>query len=305
MSEAVVISHSEVESFLSCEAKHWYAFMDSTFGPLAGLEPKRFSDSLFRGLTGHEALHVFFQNIKDGQSIAEAAEASYAHLRMIGTRPEVLTYPNHLKIVMDLANRILPRFYANEVVQLLQQGWKPVHVEETFRLRMEFENGTFVYPFKPDVVMSDRANNLWIWDHKFVYNFYDESAIALLPQLPKYIGALRANDMYIKGGYYNQLRWREVKDLDRHVSHDKLVPTDKRVENAFRQQYKVMVEIAERKVKEQAGEGVEPTRVLSTMVCKSCSFKHLCAADLNGEDTTLMKRVEFRANTYGYTETGE
>lgn len=305
MSEAVVISHSEVESYLSCQQKHYYAFMDSTFGPFAGLEPVTFSDSLFRGIQGHEALAVFFTNIKDGKSIAEAAEQSYIYLRTVGVRPEILTNPSHLKIVMDLANRILPRFYANEVVTLLAQGWKPVYVEHTFRLRMEFVNGTFVYPFKPDVVMSDSAGNLWIWDHKFVYNFYGDAEIKLLPQLPKYIGALRANDIYIKGGYYNQLRWREVKDLDNHVRHDKVVPTDKRVENAFRQQYKVTTEIANKKLRVSKGEPVETTRVLSTMVCKSCSFKHLCAADLNGENTNLMKRVEFRANTYGYTETGE
>ena len=305
MSDAVVVSHSEVESYLSCQAKHHYAFMDSTFGPFAGLEPTRFSDSLFRGIYGHEALGVFFEAIMAKDDIPTAAEKSYQHLRMVGARPDVLMHPPHLKIIMDLIGRILPRFYANEVVALLANGWFPKHVEETFRLRMEFVNGTFVYPFKPDVIMSDAAGNLWIWDHKFVYNFYDESMMKLLPQLPKYIGALRANGMYIKGGYYNQLRWREVKDLDKHVTHDKVVPTDKRVENAFRQQYAVTVEIAERKLAAAKGEEPPFTRVQSTMVCKSCSFKYLCAADLNGEDTTLMRKVEFRSNSYGYTETAE
>lgn len=302
MSDAVVISHSEVESFLSCQMKHYYAFIDPTFGPGAGLEPKRFSDSLFRGIVGHEALGEFFQGIKDGLSIDDAAEKSYAHLRAMITRPEVLGNPKHVNILTDLISRILPRFYANEVVALLKQGWTPEHVEETFRLRMEFDNGTFVYPFKPDVIMSDRAGNLWVWDHKFVYNFYQSGEINLLPQIPKYIGALRALGFYIKGGYYNMLRWREVKDVSAHVAHEKLVPTNERVQNAFRQQYDVTVDIANRKLAAARGEDVPTTRVLSTMVCKSCSFKSLCASELNGEDTTLMKKVEFRKNSYGYSE---
>ena len=306
MSETVVISHSEVESFLSCQMKHYYAFIDSTFGPLAGLEPKSFSDALFRGIQGHDALMVFYQAIKDGHSVDDAAEESYQRLRVFSVRPEVLMNPAHLKITQDLQTRILPRYYAKEAVDLIRQGWKPIHVEETFRLRMEFENGTFVYPFKPDVIMADQAGNLWVWDHKFVYNFYSPTEINLLPQIPKYIGALRAStDLYIKGGYYNQLRHREVKDVDNHVKHVPVKPSDTRVKNAFRQQYKIMVEIAERKTMGADAARDAATRVLSTMVCKSCSFKDLCVSDLNGENTELAKRVNFKANSYGYTESAE
>ena len=302
---AVIISHSEVESFLSCQQKHFYAFGDSTFGEKAGLEPKVFSDALFRGIIGHEALSVFYKAIRDKDDIPTAAEKSYATLRAIGSRIEVLTQPNHLKIVMDLANRILPRFYANEAVQALNNGWFPVHVEETFRLEMDFENGRFIYPFTPDAIMRDQAGNLWVWDHKFLYNFYSPAEVALLPQIPKYVGALRALGMPIKGGYYNQLRWREVKDLDKHVQSVKFTPTDARVKNAFRQQYNQMVTIADRKLLPEAEWQAVTSRVLSTMVCKSCSFKHLCAADLDGTDTRLMRQVEFNKNSYGYTEAAD
>ncbi len=63
-----------------------------------------------------------------------------------------------------------------------------------------------------------------------------------------------------------------------------------------------MVAIADRKLLPVEEWEEKCSRVLSTMVCKSCSFKHLCAADLDGQDTTLMKKVEFRGNSYGYTE---
>ena len=305
MSDAIIISHSEVESYLSCQMKHHYAFGDSTFGDQKGLEPKVFSDSLFRGITGHTALEAFYKALLEGQSYDDAVNTSQATLLMIGMRAEVLTHAAHLNIVTDLRVRILPRYFNTAAKERYNEGWRPAHVEETFRLEMDFSEGRFIYPFKPDVIMRDPAGNLWVWDHKFIYNFYTPDQINLLPQLPKYIGSLRALGLHIKGGYYNQLRWREVKDLDKHVSQDRFVPTDARVKNAFRQQYNVMVEIAKRKAAGSENWKEESTRVLSTMVCKSCSFKYLCAAELNGDDTKLMRKVEFRGNTYGYTETSE
>ena len=300
MSEPIVISHSEVESYLLCNAKHYYAFIESTYGPNAGLEPKTFSNSLYRGIVGHEALGAFFNAIKDGATINEAAEVSYSLLRNKIRSDEVLNNPNYMNILSDLSGRILPRFYANEVVKLLSQGWTVVHAEETFRLRMNFEEGTYVYPFTPDAILRDRAGNLWVWDHKFVYNFYSEAEIKLLPQLPKYIGALRALGLPIKGGYYNMLRWREVKDESAHVAHSKVTPNDTRVQNSFLQQYRLMELLGGIKQRPDPGPA-EIDHTLNGMICRSCSFKTLCAADLSGVDTKLMKRVEFRKNTYGYT----
>ena len=303
--EPVVISHSEVETFLSCQQKHYYAFGDSTYGEHVGLEPMHLGDGLFRGLTGHEALSIFFTHIQQGLSINEASEAALNSVRVMGTRPEIFTQPRKLEIVTDLAGRILPRYFKNDVVQQLDQGWFPVYVEQTFRLQMDFEEGSFIYPFKPDVVMRDSVGNLWVWDHKFVYNYYTMDEIQLLPQIPKYIGALRALGHHVKGGYYNMLRWREVKSDPTHVQSVEFKPSDARVQNAFRQQYNVMVEIARRKLQDRAKWEAENTRVLSTMVCKSCSFKMVCTADLNGLNTDLMRRVEYKPNSYGYTATEE
>lgn len=298
----IVISHSEVESFLTCQQRHYYAFGDDTFPEKRGLEPTSFSNSLFRGIQGHDALEQYYKHRKDGQSIESAGQIAIKHLQMKAiTSTEIMTNPEHLNIVTDLAGRILPRYFENELRGELSQ-FTPAYVEEVFYLKVEADEFTLVYPFKPDVIMRDAAGNLWVWDHKFIYNFFTSDQINLLPQIPKYIGALRALGYSIKGGYYNQLRWREVKDYDKHISRDRFIPSDARVVNAFRQQYNVMLQIAGLKSSPEEWQE-QLTRVLSTMVCKSCSFKYLCAADLNGLDTKLMRRVEFRPNTYGYTVT--
>jgi hypothetical protein len=297
LSSNIVISHSEVETFLLCSQRHFYAFGDNTHGDLAGLEPQSHSDALYRGIVGHSALEAFYKAIKDGKSFDTAKKESANDCMIHATKPN----PKY-DILADLNGRILPRFFGYAKIKL-DEGWKPEYVEHEFRLEFKIDDRTLIYPFKPDVVMADPVGNLWVWDHKFVYNFYNSEQINLLPQIPKYIGALRALGYPIKGGYYNQLRHREVKDLSNHNRLDKFVPNDARVQEAFRQQIKMMEKIA--LLKEGTLEAWQDslTRVLNGMVCNSCSFKYLCAADLTGQDTTLMRKIEFSKNSYGYSET--
>ena len=83
------------------------------------------------------------------------------------------------------------------------------------------------------------------------------------------------------------------------------VPTDERVINAFRQQIRVMEKIASLKEGDLHEWESNLNRTLNGMVCKTCSFKHLCAAMISGSDGKLMRQVEFSANSYGYQESSE
>lgn len=297
MSSLTVISHSEVDSYLLCPQRHFYAFGDSTHGQMAGLEPLTFSDALYRGIAGHAGLEAYYKALLEDGSFEEANEACLNSIRMFATRPNP-----KFDILTDLTQRILPRFFV-VAKEMFKEGWRPVAVEKEFRLELPLDGVTYVYPFKPDAIMKDPRGNFWVWDHKFVYNFYSPAEVKLLPQIPKYIGALRALDYPIKGGIYNFLRHREVKDLSKHVRQEEFVPSDARVVNAFRQQIKIMEKIGDLKRGTIEAWYEKNTRVLNGMVCKSCSFKHLCAADLDGQDTTLMRKIEFQGNTYGYSET--
>ena len=289
-----VISHSEVETYLLCEQRHFFAFGDNTFGDQVGLEPKRLSDALYRGIVGHDALSAFYQALKDGLSYDDAMKAGINRVMQWSIKEN----PNYTMLT-DLSGRLLPRYFEYAKTKY-EEGWRPEYVEHEFRLKFMVGDIEYVYPFKPDVIMRDPAGNLWVWDHKFVYNFYTQEEINLLPQIPKYIGALRALGVHIKGGYYNQIRHREVKDLSKHNRLDPFVPTDARVVNAFRQQIKVMIEIAGLKEGLVSQWEESLTRTLNGMVCKTCSFKHLCATTLNGQDGKIMRMAEFNPNSYGY-----
>ena len=301
----ITISHSEVETRLACEMRHYYAFGDNTHGELAGLEPHKYSDSLFRGIHGHTALEVFYKAVKDGSPVDQAADASYQKVFELYMELKDSIVPEQQAILLDLSQRILPRYY-EECRHLLVNGWVPKYVEHEFRLTFQLPSGLVLdYPFKPDLIITDPVGNLWVWDHKFVYNFYTEKEIKLMPQIPKYIGALRAaEDLHIKGGYYNMLRWRETKTAVQNKM-EAVNPTDFRVRKAFRQQARQMEEIANLKAGSLIDwwDRADESRTLNNFVCKICSFKDLCISEINGEDTTMAKQVWFGPNSYGYEET--
>lgn len=296
MSSDTVISHSEAETKLLCDKRHWYAFGDSHYGLHAGLEPLVFSDALYRGICGHIALHAYYKKLIEGGSFEQARAACIAANSALGMRPNA-----NFKILADLNSRILPRFF-DSAEKMIRDGWIPLAAEKEFRLVVVINEVRYVYPFKPDLLVRDPAGNVWVWDHKFVYNFFTPAEINLLPQIPKYIGALRALGHNIKGGYYNQLRYREVKDLLAHVRQEPFVPTNERVKEAFRQQAHIMEQIGELKRGSLDDWNNGALRTLNQMVCKTCSFKHLCAVELNGGSGKLMRESEFQANTYGYEE---
>ena len=46
-------------------------------------------------------------------------------------------------------------------------------------------------------------------------------------------------------------------------------------------------------------------RVANKMNCDHCGFAELCAMELEGRDTTLMRKNDFEDNTYGYVDESE
>jgi hypothetical protein len=295
---STVISHSEVDSFLLCEQRHYYAFGDNDG---KGLEPKIFSDSLYRGIVGHKALEIYFKALMEGSSLRDAADQAITTVQEFGLDPQA-----KYEILTQLSTELLPRYFEEKAVQWMNNGWKVKAVEKTYRLEVPIEGGTLIYPFTPDLIIADPFNESHVVDHKFIYNFYAQAEIDILPQIPKYVGSLRALGKPVKGGIYNMLRWRPVKDqsLDARYRTTPFVPTDTRVKQAFSQQVDAMVRI--RDLKEGDNDSWKRTvnlrRVQNNMICKSCSFKTLCTTEMNGGNGILMRQVNYQVNSYGYSE---
>jgi hypothetical protein len=299
----IIISHSEVDSLLLCRQRHFYAFGDKydETSEKGGLEPREFSDALYRGIVGHKGLEMFYKTIEADGTTAEALNACISAVQAYSLQPN----PKY-DILTDLSVRILPNYVAQVAADMLAAGWKVKAVEHTYMLEIPTQMGNMVYPFTPDLIMRSPDKRNVVIDHKFLYNFYNQSEIDLLPQIPKYMAALKALGLPIHYGMYNMLRWRAVRDqsIEANFRQREFEPTPERLKHAFLLQVRGMERIATLKAKgtEAWRKEVDLDRVQNGMICKSCPFKRLCATEMSGGDATLMRKLDFQVNSYGYSE---
>lgn len=196
------VSHSEVESYLLCRRKHYYGYTLS-------LRRVRESMSLALGSAGHKILEAFYAKIlaagnsHDEQLEAfgdalEAAREMHAEIMREGfEQPEQRA---------DL-RELVEVFFDNEPFVL--EGWTILAVEKQFNLEYDPANSSR-YPFVVDLIVRSPKGKIVVVDHKFVYDFYSYEDSQLQPQIPKYIGALRALGFKVDYGVYNMLRTRKV-----------------------------------------------------------------------------------------------
>lgn len=259
-----LISYSEADSFNQCEKKHEFAHEDK-------LTAITHSDGLTLGTTGHLFFEVFFKAILAGNSTEEAKEKA---IHAIAGEP---MGPNALNLVIPWVDGIWPTL-----------GWKIVAVEQEYRVAI---SETLVYPMKCDLLVQWNGELVLI-DHKFLYDPYARSVIDILPQMPLYIGAMRQHGIQVRYGVYNIIRTRNTK-IDNYLM-EPCKPSPERVKQAMLEQIETMKRI----------ENGVPFRVRTAnkMNCGNCQFNGLCAAELRGEDTTLLRTTFFKHNDYGYED---
>lgn len=282
----VLMSHSEVDTYLVCERRHYYSHGDL-------LQRKQQSDALYRGILGHSAMERFYRAILDG---ADSNEALKAALTVV--QAEVMKPEPRFEVLNELT-----RMITGYIERWIDDPIKPLYIEEEFRLKVDED---FTYPFKVDLV-GEAKKGLACIDFKFVYDFFNDDELALMPQIPKYIAALRAMDIPVKYGFYDQLRYRKMKDPSpfQLYRRDEVHPSNARIRQTFLEQIEAARRVRERKMLPLEVWKAKSLRTANKMVCRSCSFKDLCIAELNGSDGELIRKLEFEPNTYGYSESND
>ena len=278
-----LISHSEVEAFGQCEQKHDYAHVQQ-------LEPVTQGRALVRGNAGHHFQEMFLKAIKDEMSTAAATKHAVNDLYDTDYEPDIIG--EVLKITKPWCEFVWPTL-----------GWKVVDVEKEFRLTIDER---LVYPFKVDAIVEHRGE-LKLVDHKFVYDPYDATTIRLMPQMPRYIAALRMMGIPVVSGIYNFMRTRELKDpfgATKKYTQVPVEPNEHRLRHSLLEQVQEMrkIDAIENTPPENR---LIPVRTANKMNCGHCGFAELCAMELEGRDSKLMRRVSFQPNTYGYKELPE
>lgn len=325
-------SHSEVESYLLCRRKHYYGYARR-------LQRITESSSLAMGTAGHAVLEAFYGRILEAGDTLKEQQAAFEDALAVA-EAEYLAIVNEGYEDKDpkrttLYSALFEWYFPNE--PLTKKGWRIFAVEAEFNLMYDEENG-LCYPFKIDLIARDPDGKTVVVDHKFVWDFYNYNDSELQPQIPKYIGALRALNYKVDYGMYNQVRTRRimgdkmnkgdliealeskgfetdkkmlVKDLQEmaekvgisvYAGPEKtdmlyqlpLKPNSTRVQTTFMEQINTAHYISELKPLPLEVQDIRAVRVANKMVCQSCSFRDLCISELNGTNSNLLLKTEYK-----------
>lgn len=280
------ISNSEVGSWNTCKMQYRYSF------DLA-LEPIKHSDPLSRGTLGHDAIAEYYLSIQRGASPGEAA----LEARKILSAAMNNTAQFDMEIVMDV-DRILNVYFAQNLQDIT--NWKILEVETKHDLPMSEQ---FDMPMRLDLMVELRREKvIALIDHKFTYDFWSEDDLALNPQFPKYVGALRNAGYAIDHTILNQIRTRKLKnpgpgDLVRRSIQR---PSNAKIRRALKEHIVASQEITDYRNLPDAIRPEVATRVLNKMVCRGCWVKDLCMQEFDGGDITYLAQNSYQSRTYGY-----
>lgn len=298
-----IISGSEVDQWLSCERKHYYAFGQPVkFDGVEshGIEPLTHSDSLRRGNFGHAVLEEYYKAAASGCTHNEAKKIAMDHGTTLVS--EVATDPASSKLFSSTL--VLVVQYLNQFSYEIEQKLiKPLAVEHEFRY--EVPGTDLVFPFKPDAVIQDlETKKIWIWDHKFLYNFYTDKTTPIMPQLTRYAYALRQMGFKVDGVLYNMLSTRNNSKQPFRRLEKELNP--KSAVRFWDEAVRTMVDITKRKNGDPQIWEHEARRTASDFNCKNCSFLDLCVSDLEDRrGRHLLINNFYKPNTYGYGKEDE
>jgi RecB family exonuclease len=286
------VSHSEVDSFLLCRRKHYYGY---------GLSLERISTShsLATGTAGHRVLEKFYETLLEAGQTAEEQLAAW-DTAYATAQQELETIvkegyedgPSRAEL-HDMLFHEDWGYFANEF--MVKAGWRVLAVEQEFNLLYD-EKTESRYPFVVDMIVEDKAGKIVVIDHKFVYDFYTHDQTSLQPQIPKYIGALRAMNYPVSYGAYNMVRTRKLKTPSPESMQYFMIlkPNTERVLNTFMEQLGVAAEIQALKELPIEDQSKRAYRTANKMVCQSCSFRDICSTELIGGNTELMLKTEYK-----------
>lgn len=280
-------SQSECDAFANCEQKHYYSFGEPTaLG--RGIEPVKHGEGLAKGLLGHAALQKYYELRLEGDEHKNAAEIALMELMKEQANPDFAEY------VMTLVPLLSQYFviYENDFDE-----WEPLAIEKEFRLQVSEE---LIFPFRVDGIFRHRASGkIYVWDHKFLYNYYQPRSLKIMPQLPKYVYSLRNLGFNIEDGMYNMISTRPNSREPVRRAFPKI--TEAKARAFFREQIMIMQRIHEKKQLTDEEWRKSIVRTASSFNCTNCMFLDLCTSDLEGlPGRKLMLDTFFRPNSYGY-----
>lgn len=288
----LTISNTEAQTMLLCEKQHEYRF-------LRNLEPKPhlLSTPLRRGLMGHVALENYYLALQAGDSVELARQAAMDSLKkqmsdfIIADDEDdtAIQIAGELKKILN----IYFDYYETEPFKVLE-------VEKVYTIPI---NDSIDYGLKLDLLIEmikgQFKGEIMVMDHKIIFNLKKPAEIEMNVQQPKYVHAVRMNDIPVRGAYLNQIRHRKMdrSDLSKIFQRTPIMPTSMRIKNIWEEQTKVAEKIQQRR---ENPNGYVALRNFSDLVCPYCPFQTICYNELENKNVDTMIEAAYRPSTYGY-----
>lgn len=315
------ISWSEIKTFQRCPKQHEYKYGDR-------LVPKRKARPLYLGSWVHAALESYYvggdwrighnEYLKDYNKLFEEERVDLETKRGKRGRP-----------LPDIVSQIMKSY----IWYYRDEGWTVKAVEQEFEVETPLKIKGRMQPLQGiiDLVIEDPEGRWWIVDHKTAGTIPDASAFhAMDPQLMLYPWAAKqAWGWDIAGVIYNYVKSKppsipELTKKTGQLSKRKIVtdyPTLSRFlrsngydledfadilrplrrKSPFLRRYRLPREAIVTKnilldslsTAKRIRSTSRRYRVITRDCSTQCSYHDLCRADLNGFDTSLMRRQNF------------
>lgn len=280
----MLISNSEVKSYLDCERKHFYSFRK-------GLKPTTYSKALTRGIVGHEALEAYYKAKKDGHDLAFCMTAMEIVLNEAGRK-----YPEYSAELTQLS-AVLGRY----VSQYWDEPWKILEVESPHSMLL---GNSIEYGLRLDLLVEVTAGTdkgqIVIVDHKFVYDFFTDRELEMNAQQVKYIATLRKNGIPVRKAILNQIRYRQLKAPKANMlfRRSSIYAKDKEAQRFIDEFAKVAVDLNYLYGLTEE-EHKDATKMhIDKQTCGKCAYQPLCKLYLEGIDETRTERMLYEHNDY-------
>lgn len=261
--------------------------------PSYHLEPRTLGLALSRGVFGHKILEEFYEDLRLGSNYSDAVEKSLTNLASRAALEVTIGDSEKGKMYVALGDTM--KQYFAETDKMLG-NYEIVGVEHL--LITPLPNSDINFAGKVDLLLKisngPYAGYVEPWDHKFTYDFWSEQALDLNPQISNYTWAIEQLGMKVKQGVINMVRYRD-NAIEKFKQYP--VTAKKIIQRTFIEDHK---EAAEEIVELKTKPVERLKRSASKFNCQYCIFATLCNAQLNGVDTTLMQKANFRPNSYGY-----
>lgn len=293
---AIITSNSEVDAFGSCERKHLFGFVYNR-------ESKYPSRPLALGLAGHEILATYYKSVKANKGKLQAERDALAHLSKFYIEH---TYePEVLNMLAMLFSRYVKQDTIPTTCEVLA-------VEEDFYMPT---SPLYWYGMRLDllvkVLVGEHKGHIMLVDHKFTYDFWSDDDLALNPQLPKYVPAVRLSGFPVHDAYINQIRWRfATSKIDSKSNEDlfRMSPigiTQAQIRSAVMQQVILSERIVHRNSEPEDEQFINAVPIRNKLICKSCPYRRPCIMMNNEEDISGLLLTSYRRRTYGYLKAQE